>query len=94
MLLLLSCFNHVQLFATLWTIAYQAPLSMGFFRQESWSGQPCPLPEDLPNLGIESVSLTSPALAGRFLTTSKTWDAQECYTPKSKVPEQLEMAVS
>ena len=38
----LSCFSHVRLFETLWTIAHQAPLSMGFSRQESWSGLPCP----------------------------------------------------
>ena len=41
---MLSCFRHVQLFATLWTIAHQAPLSMGFPRQEHWSGLPLPLP--------------------------------------------------
>ena len=42
----------VRLFATLWTIAHQAPLSMGFFRQEYWSGLPCPPAADLPELGI------------------------------------------
>ena len=47
---LLSC---VQLFATPWTVAYQAPLSMGFSRQEYWSGLPFPSPGDLPNPGIE-----------------------------------------
>ena len=55
--------------------AHQAPLSMGFFRQEYWSGLPCPLPGDLPNPGTEPVGLTSPALAGRFFTTSDTWEA-------------------
>ena len=45
--------SRVRLFATLWTIAYQAPLSMGFFRQEYWSGLPFPSPGDLPNPGIE-----------------------------------------
>ena len=44
---LLSRFSHVQLFATPWTIAHQAPLSMGFSRQEYWSGSPCPPPGDL-----------------------------------------------
>ena len=43
----LSCFSRVQLFATQWTVAHQAPLSMGFSRQEYWSGLPCPLPADL-----------------------------------------------
>ena len=45
--------SHVRLFATPWTIAYQAPLSMGFSRQEYWSGLPFPSPGDLPDLGIE-----------------------------------------
>ena len=49
----------VQLFATPWTVAHQAPLSMGFSRQECWSGLPCPSPGDLPDPGIES---RSPAL--------------------------------
>ena len=52
--------------ATLWIVACQAPLSMGFFRQEYWSGLPCSPPGDLPYPGIEPVSLMSPALAGRF----------------------------
>ena len=53
--------------------ALQAPLSMGFSRQEYWTGLPCPPPGDLPNTGIKPRSLTSPALAGRFFTTSTTW---------------------
>ena len=61
--------SHVQLFATPWTIACQAPLSMGFSRQEYWSGLPFPAPGDLPNPGIEPTSPVSPALAGRFFTT-------------------------
>ena len=61
----LSCFSCVRLFATLWTVAHQTPLSMGFARQEYWSGL-CPPPGDLPDLGIEPASLTSPSLAGRF----------------------------
>ena len=52
----LSCFSHVQPIATLWTIACQAPLSMGFSRQEYWSGLPCPPPEDLPNPWMEPTS--------------------------------------
>ena len=51
--------SHVPLFATLWTVARQAPLSMGFSRQEYWSGLPFPFPRDLPNPGIEP---WSPAL--------------------------------
>ena len=57
LLLLLSCFNSVRLCVTLWTVARQAPLSMGFSRQENWSGLPCSLPGDLPNPGIEPRSL-------------------------------------
>ena len=67
---MLSLFSHVQLLATLWTVARQAPLSMGFSRQEYWSGLPCPPLGDLPDPGIEPVSLMSPALAGNFFTTS------------------------
>ena len=62
----LSCFNCVQLFATLWTVAHQAPLSMGFSRQEYQRGLMCPPPGDLLDLGVELTSLMSPALAGRF----------------------------
>ena len=57
---------------TLWTAALQAPLSMEFSRQEHWSGLPCPTPGDLPNPGIERMSLMSPTLAGGFFTTE--WD--------------------
>ena len=66
----LSHFSRVQLFVTLWTIAHQSPLSMGFFRQEYWSGLSFPPPGDLLNPGIEPESLTSPALAGGFFTTA------------------------
>ena len=69
MLCMLSHFSCVQLFATLWTIACQAPLSMGFSRQEYWSKLLFPPPRDLPNPEIQPASLTSPALAGRFFTT-------------------------
>ena len=54
----LSHFSHVRLFATLWTVAHQASLSMGFSRQEYWSGLPCPPLGDLPNPGIEPRSPT------------------------------------
>ena len=66
----LSCFSRVWLFATLWTVACQSPLSMGFSRQKYWSGLPFPSPEDLPNPGIKLVSHTFPALADGFFTTS------------------------
>ena len=69
----LSHFSPVRLFATLWTVAHQAPLSMGFSSQEYWSGLPCPPPGDPPNSGIELASL---ALGGRFFSTSTTWEAQ------------------
>ena len=59
----------VQLFATSWTVALQAPLSMEFSRQGYWSVLPFPPPEDLPHSGIEPMSPASPALAGRFFTT-------------------------
>ena len=70
-----SRFSHVQLFATPGTVAHQASLSMGFSRQEYWSGLPCPPPGDLPNPGIEPVTLTSPAMADSFFTASTTWKA-------------------
>ena len=70
----LSRFSHVRLFATLWTVARQAPLSMGSSRQEYWSGLPFPFPGDLPNPRTEPAFLTSSALAGRFFTTSTTWE--------------------
>ena len=60
----------IQLFATLWNIACQATLSMGFSRQEYWSESPCSPPGGLPNPGTKPESLTSPALAGMFFTTS------------------------
>ena len=69
----LGGFSRVWLFATPWTVAHQAPLSMGFSRQEYWTGLPFPPPGDLPNPEIESVSLKSPALAGRFFTTIHQW---------------------
>ena len=64
---------------TLWTVAGQAPLSLGFSRQEYWSGLPFPAPGDLPDPGIEPVSLMSPALADGFFTTSAIWEALSLY---------------
>ena len=68
--------RHVQLFATPGTIAHEAPLSMEFSRQESWSGLPFSPPGDLPDPGIKPGSLMSPVLAGGFFTTGATWEAQ------------------
>ena len=67
---MLSHFSLVQFCATLWTAARLAPLSMGFYRQEDESGLPCPPPGDLPDTGVNSESLISPALAGGFFTRS------------------------
>ena len=67
---LLSRFSHFRLFVTPWTVARKAPLSMGFSREEYWSGLLCPPPGECPNPGIEPASLTSLALAGGFFTTS------------------------
>ena len=71
--------SHIQLFATPWTSACQAPLFMGFSRQDYWSGLPFRLPGDLPDPGIKPESPVSPALADRVFTTespgklSLTW---------------------
>ena len=65
-LLLLFSLSAVSDSATPWTVAQQAPLSMGFFRQEHWSGLPFPSSGDLPDPGIEPTSPVSPALAGGF----------------------------
>ena len=68
----LSRFGRVRLFGTPWTVAHQVPQSMGFSRQGYWSGLPRPPPWDLPDPGVESMCLLSPALAGMFFTTSAT----------------------
>ena len=68
----LSRFSCVQPCVTLWTVAHQAPLSVGFSRQAYWSGLPFPPPGVLPGPVIEPVS---PALTGGFFTTSATWEA-------------------
>ena len=76
----LSCVSCVRLFVTLWTTARQAPLSVGFYRKEYWSGLPCPPPGVLPDSGIDPESPSSLALAGGFFTTSTTWEAQRYHT--------------
>ena len=70
----LSRFDYVQLIATPQTVAIQAPLSMGFSKQEYWSGLPCPPPGDLPNPRIKPTTLSSPALVASFFTISATWE--------------------
>ena len=73
---MLSYFSCVRFFATCGlTVARQTPPSVGFSRQEYWSGLPFLPPGDLPDPGVEPGSLTSPALAGRFFTTNTTWEA-------------------
>ena len=69
---MLGRFSCVQLFATPWTVARQAPLSMEFSRQEYWPGLPCLPPGDFPDPGIKPKSLMFPGLAGGFFTTSNT----------------------
>ena len=100
---MLSSFSCVQLFAIRWTTACQAPLSMGFSRQEYWNGLPCPSLGDLPDPGIEPTFLMSPALAIGFSTTSDIsvqfssvtqsrptlCDPMNCSTPGLPVHHQL-----
>ena len=66
--------THVKCLVTPWTVAHQSPLSMEFSRQEYWSRLPFPSPGDLPNPGIEPLSL---ALTGGFFTTSATREAPD-----------------
>ena len=71
---MLSHFTHFQLFATLWTAAHQAPVSMGFFRQEYWSRLPCLPPRDPPDPGIEAASPAAPILQADSLPQSHQED--------------------
>ena len=73
MVLVLSHFSCVWLFATPWVVDCQVPLSMGFSRQEHWSGMLRPISEDLPYLGNDPISLTSPGSPGGFFTSSITY---------------------
>ena len=66
----LSRFSRVQPFAAPWTVAPQAPLLIGFSRQEHWSGLLCPSPGDLPDPGIDLVSSAAPALQADSLPLS------------------------
>ena len=74
----LSHLSCVQFFETAWTVAHKSPVSIGFFRQEYWSGLLWPPPGDLPDPGIEPVSPMSLEWAGRFVTTSTIWEALKC----------------
>ena len=85
----LNCLGCVLPFVSRCTIAHyhkkNVPLSTGFSRQEYWSGVPCPSPGYLTDQGMESASLTSPALAGKFFTTSATREAlKSAYKIKKK----------
>ena len=75
---LISSLSHVQLFAALWTVARQAPLSMGFSTQEYWRGLPCSPPEDLPDPGSEPSSSVSPALQEDYLPLSRWGSSAFC----------------
>ena len=85
--------SRFSIIVTLWTIACQAPLSMGVSRQECWSGLPCPPPGDCPYSGIEPSSFMSLALAGRFFTTSSAWEAPSSNQIAAQLTEKLEIAV-
>ena len=71
----LSHLTHVRSFGTLWTVAHQTPLSMGFSRQEQWTGLSCPPPGIFLMQGLNPHLLYLPALAGGFFTTGTTWEA-------------------
>ena len=85
---ILSHFSHVQLFVTLWTKAHQAPLSMGFSKQEYWSKLPCYPPGDLPDPGIEPISSASSALQADSLPTEPLGKP----TPKD-IPNNTDLSV-
>ena len=76
---LLSHFSLVRLFATLWTVAHEAPLSLEFSRKEYWGRFPCPAPGDLPDSGIKPAS---PVLAGIFFTTEPLGKLVSCSSQK------------
>ena len=82
--------SRVWLFATPWTVAHWAPLSMGFPRQEQWSGLPFPSPGDLPDPGMETMSLVSSALASGFLTAELSHQG----SPHLKLEEWKEQGTS
>ena len=84
--LLCAVLSYFRLFATLWTIACEAPLSMGFSRQEDWSELPCLSPGDLPDPGIKPVSLASPVLAGDSIPLHHLgWEGHKTTLPATDV---------
>ena len=85
---MLSHFRHVQLFATPRTVAHQAPLSIGFSRQEYWSGLPFPSPGDLPESGIEPASLMS----DRPISPNVSWNAVSFVPQVAVYPYLLEVS--
>ena len=80
----LHCFSRVRLFVTPWTVAHQAPLSMGFSRQEYGSGVPCPPPEEFSSSRIESTSPVSPALLVDSLSLSHQGSPFEAYRTENE----------
>ena len=89
----LSCFSHVRLFATPRTVAHQAPLSMGFSKQEYWNELPCSRPGYLPDTGIKTASLMSSVLEGWFFITSATREtpALQNSRPENILPQDLNL---
>ena len=85
---MLSLLSHVQLIAMPWAVACQAPLSVGFSRQEYWSGLPSPPPGDFPNQGFEPTSPVAPALQADSLPLShqgsplRSWWSLNIYCSK------------
>ena len=79
--------SHVQICVTPWTVAHQAPRSMGFSWHEYWGGLPCPPPGDLPYPRIEPMSLIAPALAGMFFTVEPLGSPQYCTNNPLKIIE-------
>ena len=87
---MLSHFSCVRLFVILWIVAHQAPLCMGFSRQEYWSRLPSPTPGDLPDPGSKPKVLISPSLTGGFFISSATWEALHFREPSPNVVSALE----
>ena len=87
----LSHFGGWQLFVTPWTVAFQAPLSMGFSRQEYWSGLPCPSPGDIPDPGMEPECLAASALATGFPSPAPPGEAptKARRLPKAEISRRL-----
>ena len=82
---MLNRFSRVQLFVTLWTVGCHAPLSMGFSRQEYWSGLPFASPGKLPDPGIETASLMSPAFGRQVLYHYSHLGSRSPHPQKSRV---------